>query len=115
NGKNIGDFKERELVNYHKENIGFVFQSFNLIPHLNLLDNVAIAMTLSNVNKEKRNKKAIEALTDMGLKDHIYKKPSQISGGQKQRVAIARALVNDPDIIIADEQTGALDADTTDQ
>ncbi len=108
-GRNIGTFKESELVNYHKENIGFVFQSFNLIPHLNLLDNVAMAMTLSNVDSETRKKRALEVLTDMGLKDHVYKKPNQISGGQKQRVAIARALVNDPDIIIADEPTGALD------
>ncbi|WP_195336477.1 ATP-binding cassette domain-containing protein [Paraclostridium bifermentans] len=114
-GRNIGTFKESELVNYHKENIGFVFQSFNLIPHLNLLDNVSMAMTLSNVDSETRKKRALEVLTDMGLKDHVYKKPNQISGGQKQRVAIARALVNDPDIIIADEPTGALDAETTNQ
>ncbi len=114
-GKNIGAFKEAELVSYHKENIGFVFQSFNLISHLNLLDNVAMAMTLSNVDGETRNKRALEVLTDMGLKDHVYKKPDQISGGQKQRVAIARALVNDPDIIIADEPTGALDKETTEQ
>lgn len=114
-GRNIGTFKESELVNYHKENIGFVFQSFNLISHLNLLDNVAMAMTLSNVDSETRKKRALEVLTDMGLKDHIYKKPNQISGGQKQRVAIARALVNNPDIIIADEPTGALDAETTNQ
>lgn len=115
NGKNIGAFKESELVDYHKENIGFVFQSFNLISHLNLLDNVAMAMTLSNIDAKTRNKRALQVLTDVGLKDHVYKKPDQISGGQKQRVAIARALVNDPDIIIADEPTGALDSDTTDQ
>lgn len=115
NGQNLGTFKEADFVKYHKENVGFVFQSFNLISHLNLLDNVTMAMTLANTSKEERIKRAKEVLSDMGLSDHIYKKPDQISGGQKQRVAIARALVNDPDIIIADEPTGALDAETTEQ
>jgi ABC-type lipoprotein export system ATPase subunit/ABC-type antimicrobial peptide transport system permease subunit len=114
-GKNIGNFTEKELDDYRKNRIGFVFQSFNLISHLSILDNVTIAMTLSNVSKEKRIKRAKEILTEVGLKKHIDKKPNQLSGGQKQRVAIARALINDPEIIIADEPTGALDSETTAQ
>lgn len=114
-GKNIGDFNEKELDQYRKNKIGFVFQSFNLIPHLTVLDNVTIAMTLSNVSKQERTKRAEEILTQVGLKNHIHKKPDQLSGGQKQRVAIARALINDPEIIIADEPTGALDSETTEQ
>lgn len=115
NGKNIGNYSEKELVNYHKSNVGFVFQSFNLISHLSILDNVTLAMTLSNVSKSEKEKRAKEILSLVGLEDHLSKKPDAISGGQKQRVAIARALVNDPDIIIADEPTGALDSETTDQ
>ncbi|MGL5378877.1 ATP-binding cassette domain-containing protein [Clostridium sp.] len=114
-GKNIGDFSEKELDNYRKNNIGFVFQSCNLIPHLSILDNVTIALTLSNINKEERILKATEALKQVGLEKHIHKKPNQLSGGQRQRVAIARALINDPDIILADEPTGALDSETTGQ
>ena len=114
-GNNIGDFNEKEMDEYRKNKIGFIFQSFNLIPHLSVLDNVTIAMTLSNVGKEERIKRAEEILTQVGLKKHIYKKPNQLSGGQKQRVAIARALINDPEIIIADEPTGALDSETTEQ
>lgn len=113
-GKNLRDYTAKELADYHKKSIGFIFQNFNLIPHLSLLDNVSLAMTLSNVDKETRDKRAKELLERVGLKDHINKKPDQISGGQKQRVAIARALINDPDVIIADEPTGALDAETTD-
>ncbi|SIO12784.1 ABC-type lipoprotein export system, ATPase component [Carnobacterium alterfunditum] len=115
NGKNIGNYSEKELVRYHKSNVGFVFQSFNLIAHLSILDNVTLAMTLSNVSKAEKEKRAKEILSLVGLEDHLTKKPDAISGGQKQRVAIARALVNDPDIIIADEPTGALDSETTDQ
>lgn len=113
-GKNLRDYNAKELSDYHKKSIGFIFQNFNLIPHLNLVENVALAMTLSNVDKETREKRAKELLAQVGLTDHLYKKPDQISGGQKQRVAIARALINDPDVIIADEPTGALDAETTD-
>ncbi len=114
-GENIGEFNEKQMDEYRKNKIGFIFQSFNLIPHLSVLDNVTIAMTLSNVGKEERIKRAEEILTQVGLKNHIYKKPNQLSGGQKQRVAIARALINDPEIIIADEPTGALDSETTEQ
>ena len=113
-GKNLRDFSKAEMVNYHKKSIGFIFQNFNLIPHLDLIDNVSIAMTLSNIAESVRRERAKELLKKVGLEEHMYKKPDQLSGGQKQRVAIARALVNDPDVIIADEPTGALDADTTD-
>lgn len=114
-GEDIGQFKEQEMVTFHKEKVGFIFQSFNLIPHLSVLDNVTLAMTLSNVDVKTRKIRAKEVLEHLGLKDHYKKKPNQLSGGQKQRVAIARALVNDPDIIIADEPTGALDSQTSDQ
>lgn len=114
-GKNLKDFKDKQLDDYRKKKIGFVFQSFNLIPHLSILDNVTIALTLSNVKESVKNEKAIEILTKLGLKEQIKKKPTQLSGGQKQRVAIARALINDPDIILADEPTGALDSQTTTQ
>ncbi len=112
-GENISLYTEKQLDEYRKNKIGFIFQSINLIPHLSVLDNVTIAMTLSNVGKEERIKRASEILEQVGLKDHLFKKPNQLSGGQKQRVAIARALINDPDIIIADEPTGALDSETT--
>ncbi|NMM53775.1 ATP-binding cassette domain-containing protein [Paenibacillus aquistagni] len=114
-GRNIGEFSSKELDAYRKNKVGFVFQSFNLIPHLSVLDNVTIAMTLSNIGKSARVARAEEILTEVGLKDHMKKKPNQLSGGQKQRVAIARALINDPDIIIADEPTGSLDSETTEQ
>ena len=114
-GQNMSTFREKDFVNYHKEKIGFVFQSFNLVSHLSVLDNVTLAMTLSNVDKKTRIARAREVLKQLGLEAQYKKKPSQLSGGQKQRVAIARALVNDPDIIIADEPTGALDSQTTDQ
>ena len=114
-GEHIENFTEKQLDEYRKNKIGFIFQSFNLIAHLSVLDNVTIAMTLSNVNKEERVRRAQEILEQVGLKEHIQKKPNQLSGGQKQRVAIARALINDPEIIIADEPTGALDSETTKQ
>lgn len=113
NGKDIKKLRKKELDKYRKNEVGFIFQSFNLIGHLSVLDNVTIAMTLSNVRKKERIKRAKEILTDLGLEKHINKKPNQLSGGQKQRVAIARALINYPEIIIADEPTGSLDSKTT--
>lgn len=113
NGKDIRNLRRKELARYRKNQVGFIFQSFNLIGHLSVLDNVTIAMTLSNVRKKERIKHAKEILTELGLEKHINKKPNQLSGGQKQRVAIARALINDPEIIIADEPTGSLDSKTT--
>lgn len=113
NGENIKKLTDKELDEYRKKKIGFVFQSFNLIPHLTILDNVTIALTLSNVKESEKVQKATEILERLGLKAQMKKKPSQLSGGQKQRVAIARALINDPEIILADEPTGALDSDTT--
>ncbi|KAF0091854.1 MAG: ABC transporter [Fusobacteria bacterium] len=114
-GNSVHNLKEKDLDNYRKNKIGFVFQSFNLIPHLQVLDNITVAMTLSNVKKSDRIKRAKKILKDVGLTDQMYKKPNQLSGGQKQRVAIARALINDPDIILADEPTGSLDSETSDQ
>ncbi|SEK17906.1 ABC-type lipoprotein export system, ATPase component [Carnobacterium iners] len=113
--ENIGQYEEKQMVQYHKEKIGFVFQSFNLVSHLSILDNVTLAMTLSNVDKETRIERSIAILDQLGLQEQHKKKPNQLSGGQKQRVAIARALVNDPAIIIADEPTGALDSETSEQ
>ena len=112
-GKNIGAFTEKELDIYRKNKIGFIFQSFNLVPHLTILDNVALALTLSNVKRSEQVERAKEMLEKVGLKDHIHKKPNQLSGGQKQRVAIARALISKPQIILADEPTGALDSKTS--
>lgn len=114
-GKNIQALREKEIDQYRKNRIGFVFQSFHLIPHLSVLDNVTIAMTLSNVGLKERVERATKILGDVGLKDHLHKKPNQLSGGQMQRVAIARALINNPDIILADEPTGALDSNTSEQ
>lgn len=113
NEKDIRNLRRKELARYRKNQVGFIFQSFNLIGHLSVLDNVTIAMTLSNVRKKERIKHAKEILMELGLEKHINKKPNQLSGGQKQRVAIARALINDPEIIIADEPTGSLDSKTT--
>jgi len=114
-GRDLKSFKEKDLDDYRKKKIGFVFQSFNLIPHLSVLDNVTIGLTLSNEKESVKKDKGVELLTKLGLGDQIHKKPTQLSGGQKQRVAIARALINDPDIILADEPTGALDSSTTSQ
>ena len=107
------EFKDGDWDTFRNHRVGFVFQSYNLIGHQTILSNVELALTLSGVNKEERTKKAKEALKKVGLIEHINKKPNQLSGGQMQRVAIARALVNDPEILLADEPTGALDTDTS--
>ena len=112
-GKSTKQFKDRDWDSYRNHTIGFVFQSYNLIGHQTALSNVEIAMTLSGVSRAERKKRAIEALERVGLKDHLYKKPSQMSGGQMQRIAIARALVNNPKVVLADEPTGALDSETS--
>ena len=112
-GKSTQDFKDADWDAYRNHSVGFVFQSYNLIPHQNVLSNVELALTLSGVSKSERRRRATEALTKVGLGDQLYKKPNQMSGGQMQRVAIARALVNDPDILLADEPTGALDSATS--
>lgn len=113
NGKSTKSFKDRDWDSYRNHSVGFVFQTYNLIPHQTVLQNVELALTLSGVSKRVRRKKAVEALEAVGLGDQLRKRPSQMSGGQMQRVAIARALVNDPDIILADEPTGALDSETS--
>lgn len=113
NGKSTKNFKDRDWDAYRNNSIGFVFQSYNLIPHQSVLSNVELALTLSGVSKSERRKRAVEALEKVGLGEHIHKKPNQMSGGQMQRVAIARALVNNPDILLADEPTGALDTETS--
>ncbi|MFC0234177.1 ATP-binding cassette domain-containing protein [Vagococcus entomophilus] len=113
NGKETKSFKDSDWDAYRNNSVGFIFQSYNLIGHLGILDNVELGMTLSNVSKREREEKAREALTRVGLKDHLDKKPNQLSGGQMQRVAIARALANNPDILLCDEPTGALDTETS--
>lgn len=112
-GENLGKLSDKELDKYRKDKVGFVFQSFNLISHLSILDNVTLALTLSNVGEKEKVARATKMLQLVGLEKQIKKKPTQLSGGQKQRVAIARALINNPDIIIADEPTGALDTTTS--
>lgn len=113
NGKSTKDFKSRDWDSYRNNSVGFVFQSYNLIPHQSVLSNVELALTLSGVSKAERRKRAKEVLDKVGLGNQIHKKPNQMSGGQMQRVAIARALINDPDILLADEPTGALDTETS--
>ena len=113
NGKSTKDFKDRDWDAYRNYSVGFVFQSYNLIGHQTVLSNVELALTISGVSRKERKQRAIKALEEVGLKEQIYKKPNQLSGGQMQRVAIARALVNNPDIILADEPTGALDTKTS--
>jgi len=113
NGKSTKDFKDRDWDAYRNYSVGFVFQSYNLIGHQTVLSNVELALTISGVSRKERKQRAIKALKEVGLKEQIHKKPNQLSGGQMQRVAIARALVNNPDIILADEPTGALDTKTS--
>ena len=115
NGTSTKKYTDRDWDTYRNHRVGFVFQSYNLITHQSILSNVELALTLSGVGKKERRKRAIEALEKVGLKDHINKRPNQLSGGQMQRVAIARALVNNPDILLADEPTGALDSATSEQ
>ena len=113
NGKSTKKFKDTDWDAYRNNCVGFIFQNYNLINHITILENIEMGMTLSGISSKQRKKKALEVLKKVGLKDHAYKKPNQLSGGQMQRVAIARALVNDPDIILADEPTGALDSQTS--
>ena len=115
NGKSTKEFKDKDWDAYRNHSIGFVFQSYNLIPHQNILSNVELALTISGVSKKERKKRAKEALEKVGLGDKLHKRPNELSGGQMQRVAIARAIVNNPDIILADEPTGALDTKTSKQ
>ena len=112
-GRSTKEYRDRDWDTYRNHSIGFVFQTYNLIPHQSVLANVELALTLSGVSKQERRKKAIAALEKVGLRDQINKKPNQMSGGQMQRVAIARALINDPEILLADEPTGALDSETS--
>ncbi|MCD7857071.1 MAG: ABC transporter ATP-binding protein, partial [Clostridiales bacterium] len=113
NGISTKKYTDRDWDSYRNHTIGFVFQSYNLIPHQTILANVELALTISGVSKSERRKRAVDALKKVGLGDQLHKKPNQMSGGQMQRVALARALINNPDILLADEPTGALDTDTS--
>ena len=115
NGISTKKYKDRDWDSYRNHTIGFVFQSYNLIPHQTVLANVELALTISGVSRAERRKRAVKALEQVGLGKQLHKKPSQMSGGQMQRVAIARALVNNPSILLADEPTGALDSRSADQ
>ena len=115
NGKSTKEFKDRDWDTYRNHSVGFVFQSYNLIPHQSVLANVELALTLSGVSKKERRERAMEALKKVGLGDQMHKRPNQMSGGQMQRVAIARALVNDASVLLCDEPTGALDRATGDE
>ena len=112
-GKSTKHFNDRDWDIYRNHRIGFIFQSYNLIPHQTVLGNVEIALTIAGIGREERKQRAMQALERVGLGEHVNKRPNQLSGGQMQRVAIARALVNNPDILLADEPTGALDSQTS--
>ena len=113
NGRSTKNYTDKDWDTYRNHRVGFVFQNYNLITHQSVLSNVELALTLTGVGKEERRKRAIEVLKKVGLEDQLDKKPTQMSGGQMQRVAIARALINNPDILLADEPTGALDSQTS--
>ena len=112
-GRSTKEYKDKDWDSYRNHSVGFVFQSYNLIPHQTVLSNVELALTLSGISAKERKERAVKALEKVGLGDQLKKKPTEMSGGQMQRVAIARALVNDPEIVLADEPTGALDSETS--